>query len=182
MLELREQLAEQVAAQFDFVLLEVEVFAQAATEAVTTACAEYQTVVGSALAIGDLAAALAEGLALAPGRSAPRSIPAAVRWLSANSVPVTGACPAAAGWRRSLRRPAPSTGSESAPAGCAPRRVASRWPGCFRRLARPALRPRVPGHAPAWPAGWSRCAGYRWHQMRLLTRSWFSSCSGRSQR
>ncbi|MNE46823.1 hypothetical protein D3C80_1411860 [compost metagenome] len=64
-LQLREQLAEQVAAQLDFVFLEVEVFAQAAAEAVAPAGAEHQAVVGGALAVGDLAAVFAEGLALA---------------------------------------------------------------------------------------------------------------------
>ncbi|MNP21360.1 hypothetical protein D3C76_1139730 [compost metagenome] len=72
-LELGEQLAEKVAAQADFGLGEGEVFPQPAAEAVATAGAEHQAVVGGALAIGDLAAVLAEGLTpvqadLLPGR------------------------------------------------------------------------------------------------------------------
>ena len=62
LLELREEFAKQVAAQVALVLTEVEIGAQAAAKAVTAAGAEYQTVVGAALAIGHLAAVLAEGL------------------------------------------------------------------------------------------------------------------------
>lgn len=69
--ELREQFAEQVAAQFDFVFVEVEVLAQTPTEAIATASTEDQTVVGSALAVGDLAAAFTEGLALAQANLLP---------------------------------------------------------------------------------------------------------------
>ncbi|MCY1411280.1 hypothetical protein D9M71_266620 [compost metagenome] len=69
--ELREQFAEQVAAQFDFVFVEVEVLAQTPTEAVATASTEDQAVVGGALAIRDLAAAFTEGLALAQANLLP---------------------------------------------------------------------------------------------------------------
>ncbi|MNJ37237.1 hypothetical protein D3C77_320480 [compost metagenome] len=62
-LELREQLAEQVAAQFDLAVGEVEVFPQAPGKAVAATGAEHQAIVGAALAIGDLAAVFAEGLA-----------------------------------------------------------------------------------------------------------------------
>lgn len=63
LLELREQLAEQVAAQVALVLTEVEVVAQLAAKAITATGAKHQTVVGAALAVGNLAAVLAEGLA-----------------------------------------------------------------------------------------------------------------------
>jgi hypothetical protein len=64
-LELREQLAEQVATQLDFAVGQVEVVAQLAGKLVAAAGAEHQAVVGRALAVGDLAAAFAEGLPLA---------------------------------------------------------------------------------------------------------------------
>ncbi|MCY1510831.1 hypothetical protein D9M68_452200 [compost metagenome] len=62
--QLREELAQQVAAQVEFVLGEAEVLAQPAAEAVAAPRAEGQAVVGGALCISHLAAALAEGLAV----------------------------------------------------------------------------------------------------------------------
>src|SRR5690606_6217643 len=61
--QLREQLAEQVAAQADFLGIQVKVLPQLAGEAVTTTGAKHQAVVGAALAVGDLTTEFAEGLA-----------------------------------------------------------------------------------------------------------------------
>ena len=76
-LELREQFAEQIAAQLDFAAGQVEVMAQLAGKLVTAAGAEDQAVVRRALAVSDLAAAFAERLAVAqadlvPGRGGQR--------------------------------------------------------------------------------------------------------------
>jgi hypothetical protein len=88
-LELREQLAEQVAAQLDFAVGQVEVVAQLAGKLVAAAGAEHQAVVGRALAVGDLAAAFAEGLArLRPISS--QVLRAAARWRRSGSAPATG--------------------------------------------------------------------------------------------
>ncbi|MNO83697.1 hypothetical protein D3C76_750180 [compost metagenome] len=60
---MREQFAEQVAAQLDFAAGEVEVLAQASAESVPPARAKHQAVVSAALAVSHLAAVLAESLA-----------------------------------------------------------------------------------------------------------------------
>ncbi len=75
--QLREQFAEQIAAQLDFIAGQVEVMAQLAGELIPATGAEDQTIVGTALAVGDLAAEFTEGLAaieadFVPGRSGQR--------------------------------------------------------------------------------------------------------------
>ncbi|MNG12000.1 hypothetical protein D3C84_955780 [compost metagenome] len=75
--QLWEEFAEQIPAQFDFAVRQVEVMAQPAGKLVAATGAEDQPVVCRALAVGDLAAAFAEGLAATqadfiPGRRAQR--------------------------------------------------------------------------------------------------------------
>ncbi|CEL29416.1 hypothetical protein SRM1_02767 [Pseudomonas fluorescens] len=71
--QLREQLTEQITTQLDFIAGQVKVVAQLAGELITTAGAENQTVVSTALAISDLAAEFAESLAATEADLVPRS-------------------------------------------------------------------------------------------------------------
>ncbi|MNT40933.1 hypothetical protein D3C72_1772770 [compost metagenome] len=61
--QLWEEFAEQIPAQFDFAVRQVEVMAQPAGKLVAATGAEDQPVVCRALAVGDLATAFAESLA-----------------------------------------------------------------------------------------------------------------------
>lgn len=72
-LELREQLAEQIAPQFDLATGQVEVMAQPASKLVPAPSAKNQPIVGRALAVGDLTAAFTEGLTVTETDLVPRS-------------------------------------------------------------------------------------------------------------
>ncbi|MNS46882.1 hypothetical protein D3C72_793950 [compost metagenome] len=69
--QLREQFAEQITAQLDFITSQIKVMAQLASELVTATGAEDQPIVGAALAISDLTAEFAERLTPAEANFVP---------------------------------------------------------------------------------------------------------------
>ncbi len=73
-LELWEEFAKQVATQLHFAVGQIEVMAQLPGELVPAPRTEHQAVVGGALAVGDLAAALTERLALAEADLIPSAV------------------------------------------------------------------------------------------------------------